>query len=100
MLKKLVPAAILASALMASPVLANNYAANPDPTPDQAKLLCSKLSDQFDFLIPFKKGVPYWKKASGEFHEGQKACDNGKPVVGAKDMQTAISDMYVVPDSV
>ncbi|MBI1260181.1 MAG: hypothetical protein GC184_00490 [Rhizobiales bacterium] len=97
---KLLTSVALATALMASPVLANNYAANPNPTPDQAKQLCSKLSDQFEFLTPFKKGVPYWSKASAEFKDGQQACENGKPVVGAKDMQTAISDMYVVPDSI
>lgn len=82
--------------LISSPMMA---ATSNTPSPDEAKALCTKLTSQFEFLTPVKQGLPYWQKAKSEFDEGQKACENGKPVVGATAMQAAISDMYVTPDS-
>jgi hypothetical protein len=66
---------------------------------DDAKALCTKLTSQFEFLKPFKEGLPYWKKASEEFNTGHQDCKQDKPVVGAEAMQSAISDMYVKPDT-
>lgn len=67
--------------------------------PGEAKALCSRLSEQFNGLKPFKQGLPYWKDAKSEFSQGRQDCANGNPVKGAKAMQSAISDLYVKPDT-
>lgn len=66
---------------------------------DDAKSLCTKLASQFDSLKPFKEGLPYWRKASEEFKTGRQDCNNGQTVAGAEAMQSAISNMYVEPDT-
>jgi hypothetical protein len=68
-------------------------------SPDDARELCSRLETQFKDLTPFKKGLPYWQKASSAAVTGKQDCNGGKPVDGAQAMQTAISDMYVAPDT-
>jgi hypothetical protein len=82
--------------LAAAPAFA---ATDSSMSPDDAKDLCTKLESQFKDLTPFKKGLPYWQKASSEATTGKQDCNSGKPVVGAKAMQTAISDMYVAPET-
>lgn len=97
-MKKLhVSAALVAASLSLSALPA--VAADNAPSPDDAKALCGRLTSQFDFLMPFKEGLPYWKKASEEFHTGRQECAAGKSVAGAEAMQSAISDMYVKPDA-
>jgi hypothetical protein len=66
---------------------------------DSAKALCSKLSDQFQDLTPFKKGLPYWQEAKADYTKGKTACSSSNPVKGAQAMQAAISDLYVKPDT-
>jgi hypothetical protein len=66
---------------------------------DDAKSLCTTLTSQFDYLKPFKEGLPYWQKASAEFKTGKQDCNKGQAVAGAEAMQSAISDMYVKPDT-
>jgi len=64
-----------------------------------AEALCTKLDTQFQFLAPFKKGLPYWKKADAEYKTGKADCSANKSVEGAKALQTSIEDLYVKPDS-
>lgn len=66
---------------------------------DDAQALCTKLTTQFEFLAPFKKGLPYWQKADAAYKTGESDCHKNNPVVGARSLQAAISDMYVKPDS-
>ncbi|MCE9648152.1 MAG: hypothetical protein K8R18_00885 [Parvibaculum sp.] len=75
------------------------YAATPELSKDDATQLCTRLDTQFKALKPFKEGLPYWQKAAEAHKSGEQACDNGKPVVGAQSMRTAISDLYVKPDT-
>jgi hypothetical protein len=64
-----------------------------------AQTLCTKLSDQYQFLKPFKEGLPYWQTAKADYKEGKTDCKAGDPVKGAHAMQAAISDLYVKPDT-
>lgn len=64
-----------------------------------AQALCTKLTTQFHFLAPFKKGLPYWQKADGAYKTGKADCDQSKSVAGAQALQAAISDMYIKPDT-
>lgn len=89
-------AASAALMLAAAPAFA---ATGSSLSPDDAKELCSKLETQFKDLTPFKKGLPYWQKASSEASVGREDCSGSKTVDGAKAMQTAIADMYVAPDT-
>ncbi|MGV8997569.1 MAG: hypothetical protein ACOH12_11535 [Parvibaculaceae bacterium] len=66
---------------------------------DQATALCTRLSTQFDGLKPFKEGLPYWQKADAVFTTGKTECTGDKPVAGAEAMRQAVSDLYVVPDT-
>jgi hypothetical protein len=75
------------------------FAATGSLSPDDAKALCSKLDTQFQDIAPFKKGLPYWQKADTAYLTGKEDCHDGKPVAGAEAMRTAISDMYVAPDT-
>lgn len=75
------------------------FAATGELSKGEATQLCNRLDTQFTHLTPFKKGLPYWQKADAAYKEGAQACDNGKPIVGAKTLQTAISDLYVKPDT-
>ncbi|HEY4342763.1 MAG TPA: hypothetical protein VGN05_00335 [Parvibaculum sp.] len=75
------------------------YAATAEMSKDQAAQLCNKLDTQFTQLKPFKEGLPYWQKASSAYKTGAQDCDNGKPVVGAQNLQAAVSDLYVKPDT-
>ena len=68
-------------------------------TKSDAQTLCSRLSEQFESLTPFKKGLPYWQNAKADYSEGKKACNGGEPVKGAHQLQAAISDLYVKPDT-
>jgi hypothetical protein len=97
-MRKLVLSLAASTALMlaAAPAFA---ATDSSMSPSDAKELCTKLEGQFKDLTPFKKGLPYWQKADSEFTTGQKDCNGNKPVVGATAMQTAISDMYVAPET-
>lgn len=98
-MNRIFASAALAAALgLASvPAMAATDASNLST--GDAKELCTKLKTQFDFLKPFKEGLPYWKTASEEFKTGRQDCQKDKPVVGAEAMQSAISDMYVKPDT-
>tara|TARA_R110000868_G_scaffold35321_3_gene126787 strand:+ start:13467 stop:13778 length:312 start_codon:yes stop_codon:yes gene_type:complete len=84
-------------ALSALPVQAASSGSDIDQ--DNAGALCTRLSDQFNNLKPFKEGLPYWQNASAEFATGKADCAAGKPVAGAKSMRQAISDLYVKPDT-
>lgn len=75
------------------------FAATGELSKSDATQLCERLDAQFTHLTPFKEGLPYWQKASAAHKAGVKNCDNGKPIVGVKSLQTAISDMYVKPDT-
>lgn len=85
-------AAILS--LAAAPAFA---AADEGSSSDDAQ--CAKLTSQYEFLKPFKEGLPYWKKASEEYRTGRQDCDKGNAEAGAKAMQSAISDLHVKPDT-
>ncbi|HEX7777062.1 MAG TPA: hypothetical protein VF449_11115 [Parvibaculum sp.] len=89
-------AASAALTMAAAPAFA---ATDSSMSTSDAKDLCTKLSDQFKDLTPFKKGLPYWQKADAAFMTGKQDCKGGKPVAGAEAMQTAISDMYVAPET-
>ncbi len=89
-------AASAALAMAAAPAFA---ATDSSMSTSDAKELCSKLETQFRDLTPFKKGLPYWQKASSEASIGREDCSGSKTVEGAKAMQTAIADMYVAPDT-
>ena len=91
-----------ALALVGSLTLGMAPAAIAAPTKlsaDQAEALCTRLSDQFMSLKPFKQGLPYWQEAQAEFAAGKSDCADGQPVKGAQAMQSAISDLYVKPDT-
>ncbi len=75
------------------------FATTGELSKGDATQLCTKLDAQFTHLKPFKEGLPYWQKASAAHKTGMQACDNGKPIVGAKSLQASISDMYVKPDT-
>lgn len=72
-------------------------AASEGSSSDDAQ--CTKLMSQYEFLKPFKEGLPYWKKASEEFRAGRQDCDNGNAEAGIRAMRSAISDLHVKPDT-
>lgn len=86
-------------ALLASSAAPAFAATDNGLSSSDARELCSKLDAQYQFLTPFKEGLPYWKAASTEAQKGETACKNGKAIDGARDMQAAISDLYVKPDT-
>lgn len=86
-------------ALLASSAAPAFAATGNDLSSSDAQELCSKLETQYQFLKPFKEGLPYWNAASTEAQKGEAACKNGKAIDGAHDMQAAISDLYVKPDT-
>lgn len=75
------------------------FASSDSMSSSTATALCTKLSTQYQFLKPFKEGLPYWQKAKVEFTTGKTDCAQNKPVDGAHAMQAAISDLYVKPDT-
>lgn len=93
----LATAGAVAGALLigAAPALASTG----DLSQSDAQALCTKLSTQYQFLKPFKEGLPYWQKAKADFTTGKTDCAQSKPVDGAHAMQAAISDLYVKPDT-
>lgn len=94
--------ALLATTLAGAAVIGstNAKAATGDTlSKSDAQTLCSRLSEQFDALTPFKKGLPYWQDAKADYTKGKQACDEGTPVKGARQLQAAISDLYVKPDT-
>ena len=74
-------------------------AVSKDMSKGSAQSACQTLTNQFDFLKPVKKGLPYWQKAKAEFQTGQKDCNGDNPVKGAVAMDQSIRDMYVMPDT-
>ncbi|MEN6541361.1 hypothetical protein [Parvibaculum sp.] len=86
-------------ALLASSVASALAASSDELGAGDARNLCTKLESQYQFLKPFKEGLPYWKTASAEAQKGEQACKSGNAIDGAHDLQSAISDMYVKPDS-
>lgn len=86
-------------ALLASSAAPAFAATSDNLSASDARDLCTKLETQYQFLKPFKEGLPYWKTASTEAQKGEQACKGGNAVDGAHDMQAAISDMYVKPDT-
>lgn len=89
----------LSAAALALAGATTAFAATGELSKDNAAQLCNKLDTQFTHLTPFKEGLPYWQKASAAHKAGMQDCNNGKPIVGAKSLQAAISDMYVKPDT-
>lgn len=93
-------AASAALAALVATAAAPAFAATGDTlSQSDAQDLCARLQTQYQDLTPFKKGLPYWKDASDEARKGEQACKNGNAPAGARDMQAAISDMYVKPDT-
>jgi hypothetical protein len=93
-------AASAALAAFVATMAAPAFAATGDTlSQSDAQDLCRKLETQFQDLTPFKKGLPYWKDANAEAQKGEQACKGSNAPAGAKDMQAAISDMYVKPDT-
>ncbi|MFZ3032896.1 MAG: hypothetical protein WA138_02645 [Parvibaculum sp.] len=97
-MRKTVMTMTIASVLVMGAVPAFAATDNSMSTSD-AQALCTKLTTQFEFLAPFKKGLPYWQKADAAYKTGESDCHKDKPVLGARSLQAAISDMYVKPDS-
>ena len=94
--------AILASSLAGAAVIGSGPARAADGntlSKSDAQTLCSRLSEQFEALTPFKKGLPYWQNAKADYSKGKEACNGDAPVKGARHMQAAISDLYVKPDT-
>ncbi len=90
-------AGAVAGALLMGTVPA--FASTDSMSSSTATDLCTKLSTQYQFLKPFKDGLPYWQKAKADFTTGKTDCAQNKPVDGAHAMQAAISDLYVKPDT-